>query len=143
MFELTKTPMLRTLMDSDNVSALMCERLFDWALPSSTLPNGSHLSSYKKYWANYRKIYHWTSVDACGFNTMAHHSIMQVRFVIILTDVSAEMDRPRRSDCMTSTIAGFNPTRFFLWVHIKSFVYPIPVDTWKIYLHKFWTLHMR
>ena len=39
------------------------------------------------------------------------------------------MDRPRRPDSMASTFAGFEPTRLFLWGHMKSLVYETPVDT--------------
>ena len=36
--------------------------------------------------ANYWKLCHWTSVDASGFNMMVYHPILQVWFVITLTD---------------------------------------------------------
>ena len=42
----------------------------------------------------------------------------------------AAIDRPRRPDCMASTTAGFNATRFFfLWGHMKYLVYQTPVDS--------------
>ena len=48
-------------------------------------------SSCRKYLANYWKMYHWTSVDASSFDTMAHHPILWARFVITLTDVSGNV----------------------------------------------------
>ena len=40
------------------------------------------------YWGKYLNMCLWISVDASGFNTMAHHPILQVRFTITLTYVS-------------------------------------------------------
>ena len=42
----------------------------------------------------------------------------------------AEMDRPRWSDCMASTVTRFNATQFFsVGGHMKSMVYQTLVDT--------------
>ena len=39
-----------------------------------------------------------------------------------------EMDTLRRPECMATTIAGFNATRFFLWGHMKSLGYQDTVE---------------
>ena len=152
MFRMTKAPIPSTPMDSSNVSALMCGQVLPtvvWlglSLPSSSPPNELHLSSGKNNWAKYWKMCHWRSDDASCFNTMARHTILQVHFVINLTNVyGATMDRPRRPDYMTSTIAKFNTTWFFLRGQMKSLVYQTTLwwTQWKIYLHEFWVLHKR
>ena len=52
------------------------------------LTGHTYLIFCKKYWANYLKMCHWTSVDASGVTTMAHYPILQVRSVITFTDIS-------------------------------------------------------
>ena len=93
MFGRTKTVMSSTPMDSSNVSALMCGQV-SWTVVwlGLTFFHPAYMVRrifLQKVLGELLENVTLDIVDDSVFNTMTHYPILQVPFVIILTNVSS------------------------------------------------------